>query len=68
MYFQMLKREHYFSILVDGSANARSKEKEVICIIYVDPENRRQKLRFFSLLMVEHATTTGVLALIKKVF
>ena len=40
MYFQMLKRLHYYSIRVDGSTDARSKEKEVIYILYVDPDNR----------------------------
>jgi hypothetical protein len=64
----MLKRVHYYSILVDGSTDARSKEKEVIYILYVDPDTGRQRLRFFSLQKVEHATATDVLALIKKAF
>ncbi|CAB4034812.1 zinc finger 862-like, partial [Paramuricea clavata] len=65
---QMLKRVHYYSILVDGSTDARSKEKEVIYILYVDPDTGRQRLRFLSLQKVEHATATDVLALIKKAF
>ena len=63
-----MKRVHYYSILVDGSTDARSKEKEVIYILYVDPDTGKQRLRFFSLQKVEHATATGVLDLIKKAF
>ena len=68
LYFKVLKRVHYYSVLVDGSTDAKSKEKEVTYILYVDPDTGRQRLRFFSLQKVEHATATAVLALIKKAF
>jgi hypothetical protein len=64
----MSKRVHYYSILVDGSTDARSKEKQVIYILYVVPDTGRQRLHLFSLQKVEHGTATGVLALIKKAF
>ncbi len=53
---------------MDGSTDARKKEKEVIYILYVDPDTGRQRLRFFSLRKVKDASAKGVLALIKTAF
>ncbi|KAK3735542.1 hypothetical protein QZH41_016124 [Actinostola sp. cb2023] len=38
---------HYYSILVDGSTDASNKEKELIFILYVDPDTGKQRMRVF---------------------
>ncbi|XP_048582660.1 uncharacterized protein LOC125561900 [Nematostella vectensis] len=47
--FLLQKKVHYISILVDGSTDSSNAEKELIYILYLDPETGKPKLRFFLL-------------------
>lgn len=52
--------------MVDGSTDSSNAEKELIYILYLDPETGKQRIRFFSLRKVEHATAEGLLETIKN--
>lgn len=55
-------------MLVNGSTDSSNKEKELICILFVDPGTGKQRVRFFALRKLECATSAGVLATIKNAF
>lgn len=63
-----IKRANFITVLVDGATDAALIEKEVVYILYVDPDEFKTSLEFISLKSVASQDAPGITSAIEHAF